>query len=137
MRVRGVGMSLNRDDLIKQINEASSVVLREKGYVSFVDVLMEMDKLSKEDYEAWRSRQFPYLERVITVNLAKLNYMLWKLHESAKKGGLRPSRTAYVSWGKGARIPLRFSNSGDPNIEEAYSTHFLKPKEGGLHRPRR
>jgi hypothetical protein len=137
MRVRGVGMSLNRNDLIKQMNEASSVVLREKGYICFVDVLIQMGKLGRENYEAWRFRLIPYLERVITVNLAKLNYMLRKLHENAKKGGLRPSRTAHVSWGKGARIPLRFSNSGDPNIEEAYSTHFLKPKEGGLHRPQR
>ena len=130
-------MSLNRNDLIKQMNEASSVVLREKGYICFVDVLIQMGKLGGENYEAWRFRLIPYLERVITVNLAKLNYMLRKLHESAKKGGLRTSRTAYVSWGKGARIPLRVSNSGDPNFEEAYSTHFLKPKEGGLHRPRR
>lgn len=121
-------MSLNRNSLIKKMSEASSVVLREKGYVSFVDVVIRMGKLSKEDYEAWRFRQVPYLERVITVNLPRINLMLRTLHQNAKKCGLRISKTAYKSWGKGARIPLRFSKSGDPNIEEAYSTHFLKPK---------
>ena len=75
MRVRGVRISLNRNDLIKKMNEASSVVLREKGYISFVDVLIWMDKLGKEDYEAWRFRQVPCLERVIKVNLLRINVM--------------------------------------------------------------
>ncbi len=55
-------MSLNRNDLIKQINEASLEVLREKGYICFVDILIHMGKLTKWewDYEAWRSRKVPY-----------------------------------------------------------------------------
>jgi hypothetical protein len=55
------------------MNETSSVVLREKGYICFVDVLIQMDKLSKEDYEAWRFRKVPCLERVIRVNLLRIN----------------------------------------------------------------
>ena len=121
--------SLNRHDLIKKMNEVSSEVLREKGYISFIDILIRMEKLTQNQYEDWRFRRVPYLERVITVNLPRLNLMLRTLHQNAKKGGLRPSKTVYVSWGKGRRTPLRFSKSGDPNIEEAYSTHFLRPKE--------
>lgn len=121
-------MSLNHDDLIKQMNEASGKVLREEGYICFVDILIRMGKLTKEDYEAWRSRKVPYLERVIKVNLKKLNHMLRTLHQNAKKGGLLASKTAYMSHGKGPKTTLRFSKSGDPNIEEAYSTHFYKPK---------
>ncbi len=121
--------NMNRDGLIKKMNEASSVVLREKGYISFVDVLISMGKLSKEDYEAWRFRKVPCLEPVIKVNLPRINLMLRTLHQNAKKGGLRASKTVYASWGKGPRIPLRSSKSADPRIEEAYSTHFLKPKE--------
>ena len=34
-------------------------------------------------------------------------------------------RTAYVSWGKGRRQPLRFSKYGDPRVEELFSTHYL------------
>ncbi len=119
---------MNRNDLIKKMDEASSEVLRETGYISFVDVLIRMGKLSKEDYEAWRFRRVPYLERVIVLNLPKINLMLRTLHQNAKKGGLHPSKTVYVSWGRGAKVPLRFSKSGDPHIEEAYLTHFLKPK---------
>jgi len=119
-------MSMNRIDLIKKMNEASSVVLREKGYISFVDILIQMDKLSREDYEAWRFRKVPCLERVIRVNLPRINLMLRTLHQNAKKGGVRASKTGDASWGKGTKIPLRFTKSGDPHIEEAYSTHFLK-----------
>ena len=50
-------MGLNRNDLIKKMNGTSSEALREKGYVSFVDILIRMDKLSKEDYEAWHFRR--------------------------------------------------------------------------------
>ena len=121
-------MSLNRNDLIKQMNEASEKVLREKGYICFVDILIRIGKLTTADYEAWRSRKVPYLERVIKVNLMKLNHMLKTLRQNAKKGGLLVSKAAYMSYGKGPRTPLRFSKSGDPNIEEAYSTHFYKPK---------
>jgi hypothetical protein len=123
-------MSLSRNDLIKKMNEASSELLREKGYIAFVDVLIRMGKLTKEDYEVWRFRRVPYLEQVIAVNLAKLNHMLRTLHQNAKKGGLRASQTAYLSWRKGQKTPLKFSKFGDPNIERAYSTHFLRPKEG-------
>ena len=122
-------MSLKRKDLIKQMNEASSVVLREKGYIGFVDVLIQMGKVTKEDYEAWRMGKVHCLEEVISVNLAKVNHMLRTFQRNCRKGNLRPSRTAYGSWGKGPKRPLRFSKSGDPNIEEAYSTHFLRPRE--------
>jgi len=122
-------MSLKRGDLIRKLNEASSELLREKGYISFVDVLIKTGKLKQEDYEDWRFGRIPYLEKVITVNLAKVSHMLRTLQENAKHGGLKPGKTAYMSWGKGPKRPLRFSKSGDPNIEQAYATHFIKPKE--------
>jgi hypothetical protein len=124
-------MSLNRNDLIKQMNEASGKVLREKGYISFVDILICIGKLTSEDYEAWRFRKVPYLERVIKVNLMKLNHMLRTLRRNARKGGLLASKTVYMSHGKGPKTLLKFSKSGDPNIEEAYSTHFYRAKPEG------
>jgi hypothetical protein len=119
-------MSANRSDLIGKMNEASSELLREKGYISFVDLLIRMEKLSQKDYEEWRQRRIPYLEKVIILNLAKIGVLLRALHANGRKGGLRPSVTVYLSWGKGKKDPLRFSKSGDPNIEKAYSTHFLR-----------
>jgi hypothetical protein len=31
--------------------------------------------------------------------------------------------------GKGQKTRLQFSKSGDPTIETAYATHFVKPKQ--------
>lgn len=43
----------------------------------------------------------------------------------AIKKNLKPSETVYKKWGKGNKIFLRFSKTGSPKIEEAYSTHFV------------
>jgi len=129
-------MSLNRADLIKLTNQASSQLLREQGYIGFVEVLLRMGKLTKDQYEAWRSGKLPCLEQAVAMNLATINHLLRTFQRNARKGGLRASKTAYVFWGKGAKIRLQFSKSGDPNIEEAYATHFLRPKEAGPSPPR-
>jgi hypothetical protein len=125
-------MSLNRDELVKRMNQASSELLREKGFISFVEILIRMGALTQERYESWRFGKVPCLEQAIAMNLAKINHLLRTFHRNARNGGLRASKTAYMSWGKGPKKPLRFSKSGNPDIEEAYATHFLWPKESGL-----
>jgi hypothetical protein len=108
------------------MNQATTELLREKGFVSFVDVLIRMGKLTKEDHDDWRRRRIPYLERVIRLNLSQLSHLLRTLRQNAVKGKLKPSMTVYVSWGKGCKQRLRFSKTGHPRIEEAYATHFVK-----------
>jgi hypothetical protein len=39
---------------------------------------------------------------------------------------LKPSVTVYKRKIKGRKIPLQFSKSGERNLEEAYSRHFVK-----------
>jgi hypothetical protein len=119
-------MTLNRQQILKKLSPITSTLLKGKGYISFVDVLMEMGYLSKEDYESWRSKKIPYLEKVIHVNLNKINFVLRSVQKYCRNGNLNPSKMVYKSWGKGPKKLLRFSKSGDPNIEEAYSTHFIR-----------
>ena len=129
-------MSLNRQELIKQTNLAATKLLSEKGYISVTQVLLEMGKLSKTDYENWRFRRVPYLEQVITLNLAKINIILRTVQKNAQNRHLKASPTVYTSWGKGPRQILQFSKSGAPQLERAYSTHFVKRKENtvqGIH----
>ncbi len=123
-------MSINCADLVRHMRETSAILLEEKGYVSFVEVLMRMGRLTKEDHDAWRFGRTPCLENVITLNLAKIGLLLRSFQQHARSLGLRSSKTAYLSWGKGPKRQLRFSKSGTPAIEEAYATHVLKPKEG-------
>ncbi len=73
---------MNRAELIARMNEVSIELLREKGYISFVDVLLRMGKLAKEDYEAWRLGTIPYLEQAIRLNLSQLKYMLHTLKDN-------------------------------------------------------
>lgn len=120
---------MNRNELVKSMSQAATELLHEKGYISFVELLMRMGTLSREDHEAWRNRKVCYLERVIKLNLAQMNHLLRNLQQNSEKGGLKASKTVYLSWGKGAKAALRFSKSGDPHLEAAYATHFLRAQK--------
>lgn len=116
---------MNRRELEKKVNGIAEGLRYEKGYVCPVDLLKELGYLSREDYENWRFGRIHYLEKVCMVNLPKLNLILRKLKAYADSRDLKPSWTAYKKWGKGKKIWLRFSKSGDENIERAYATHYV------------
>jgi len=60
---------MNRTELIRKARAAADQLLRDKGYISAVDVLLAMERLSKENYERWRFRQVPHLEKVLPGSL--------------------------------------------------------------------
>ena len=119
---------MNRQDLDKKLSPLTSQLLNEKGYICMIDVLLALGFLSKKDLESWRMKRIPYLERCIQVNLGKVSFVVKTVRKNCINGKLRESFTAYKSWGKGKKKTLRFSKSGDKNIERTYSTHYLKPK---------
>lgn len=84
-----------------------------------------MGRLSRKDYEGWRFGRVPYLERVIHGNLSKANRILRILRLHAHDLNLRPSSTAYMKWGKGPKTRLRFSKTGNPDVEAAYARCFI------------
>ena len=75
-------MSLIRRELSKKIAPIGSELLKEKGYISFVDVFIKLGYLSQEDYERWRMKKVPYLEKVIKTNLGKINFIMIKGNEA-------------------------------------------------------
>ena len=117
---------MNREDLNKKMSFLTSQLLSEKGYICMIDVFIGLGFLSQKDLESWRMKRIPYLERCIQVNLGKVSYIVKTVRRNCMNGKLRESYTAYKSWGKGKKKTLRFSKSGDKNIEKAYSTHYLK-----------
>ncbi|WBW95199.1 hypothetical protein [Oceanirhabdus sp. W0125-5] len=117
---------MNNDKLKKKVIAAVNRLINEKGYSAPVDVLMEIEVLSKKGYEDWRKGKVDYLERVCHTNLSKLSLIMKVLRNYAKENKLKNSKTVYMKWGKGAKQRLRFSKSGIRNIEEAYSTHYVK-----------
>ena len=117
-----------RDDkYYPKIVRAVEAILDQGGIVAPVDVFIRMELLSEADVESWRFGRVPYLEKVIRCNLGKTSRILRILRMHVHELNMIPSHTAYVKWGKGPRTPLRFSKTGDPNLEAAYSRHFLKP----------
>jgi len=111
---------------------AAARCLKAKGYISMVDVLTDMGKLTREDHERWRLRQVPYLEKVARGTLTQLDIIVRAVRAHSLNGGLKPSRTVYTSWGKGRRQPLRFTKTGNRFLEDAYSTHYLPQRGSSL-----
>ena len=116
---------MNNRDLEKTIKHIISELSDEKGYICSIDVLLGLNYLAKTDYEKWRNGQVEYLEKICQTNLGKLTTINKIIRQVATKMNLEPSLTVYNKFGKGPKQKLRFSKSGDFNIEKAYSTHFL------------
>lgn len=121
--------------MLARVRAAIAVVLRQKGYVSVVDVLVEMKRLTPAHLEDWRFGRIPYLERVVQGNLSKLSLIGREIRSVAQAQGLTPSVTVYRKGGKGPKRTIRFSKSGEPSVERAYATHWLS-KRGRAQPPR-
>ena len=93
-------MARNRQDLESARSTITSELLKEKGYICFVDVCMKLGYLSQSDYENWRLRRVSSLERVLTVNLSRINFIMKTVRRNSLNGHLKPSMTVYKSWGK-------------------------------------
>lgn len=123
-------------ELIEKVHSAVLCQCQRRGYAVPVDVLMEAGVLSKQKYEDWRFGRVDYLERVCTVNLRKLSFIMHQMRVYAEKAGLKPSYCYYKQWGAKKKngqghkpvIQLRFSKSGAPEIEKWYATHFVDSK---------
>jgi hypothetical protein len=114
-----------KDKLFTGVARAVAEAIATAGFVAPVDVLRRLGRLTKRDYEHWRFGRIPCLEHACVGNLAKLNRTLRILELHCRELDLIPSQTAYRKWGGGKRVPLRFSKSGDPNLEAAYSRHYV------------
>lgn len=120
---------MNRQELQKKVRHTVHQLVWEKGYASPLDLFLKMDKLSPKLVEEWRFGRIPYLERVANGSLGQLSFIMKEFRKTAQELELKESYTAYMSWGKGAKRPLRFSKSGDPQIERHYCTHYVKPRQ--------
>ena len=118
-----------KDKLYKPVTQAILEVLKRSDHVSPVEVLLQMDRITKKQYEDWRFKRIHYLERVTIGGLGKMNRILQILELHCRMMNLKSSQTIYHKWGKGGkRITLRFSKSGHPNLEAAYSRNYVTKK---------
>lgn len=124
------------DPMRPRIERAVAAILREGKVVAPVDVLIRMGMLERKHLDRWRRGQVPYLERVIHGSLSRLSRLLRILRWHAHDLKLVPTATAYRRLGKGPKSKLRFSKTGDRNVEAAYARHFVWPGKGPFHPPR-
>ena len=130
------GDTLTDKELIGKVHSAVYHQCQQRGYAAPVDVLMDVGVLPMQKYEDWRYGKVSYLEQVCTCNLRKLSFIMSQIRKYAKKSGLKPSFCCYKQWGTKKKngqgrkpvIPLRFSKSGNPDIERAYATHYVDAK---------
>ncbi|NLN04710.1 MAG: hypothetical protein GX166_07830 [Clostridiaceae bacterium] len=114
-------------EIVKKVWSSCESMLKEKNYISPVEILMRVGVLSDKDYRQWRYAKVPYLEIVCKANLRKMSLIMKELGNFARLNKLKPSHTVYAPWGsKSRKKVLRFSKSGNPNIEKHYSTHYVK-----------
>jgi Uncharacterized conserved protein len=117
----------NQRALENRVTSAAEAALAHHHYVSAIDVLTGTGLLSPAHLQEWRKGRIDFLERVIHTNLKKISLSMAIFRRWAQAKGLKPSETGYVRWGRGQKVELRFSKSGDPGIERSYRTHFVSP----------
>jgi hypothetical protein len=116
-----------KDPYYESVVKAVDILLQKKSFVSPLELFTQMGLLSSKTMEDWKHGRIPYLEKVIGCNLSKCNRILRILAMHAHDLNLKPSMTVYKQWSKSSRTFLRFSKTGDHNIEEAYARHFIVP----------
>lgn len=123
---------MNDQDLKIKVQSSLNHQLQTSGCATPIQTLLDLNILSKEDYERWRTGKVDYLERVCHTNLRKLTTISNAIREYAKDQKLKESYTVYKQWGtKNKNRKLRFSKSGNETIERKYATHYIRNKETG------
>ncbi|WP_017187336.1 hypothetical protein [Alkalibacillus haloalkaliphilus] len=121
---------MSKEKIEQNVYRHGKVLIQEKGYISPIDLLIKMERVTPKQVNDWRLKKIPNIESVTVGNLSKINHILKTLQKFAKEQNLKPSMTIYKSWGKGPKKTLQFSKKGNAYIEEVYSTHYVgvKPK---------
>jgi hypothetical protein len=119
----------------QRVERAAEAALAEQRYVSAIDVLLRLRWLVPPHLDQWRQGRAECLEQVMQVGLPKLSDAMRRFHAWARLRGLVPSETGYVARPRDRR-PLRFSLSGDAEIERAYRTHWVSPELSAAKRDR-
>ena len=117
-------------EIIGKVHNSMYQQIQKAGFAAPVQVLIDLGYLSASDYENWRFGRVQYLERVCRGNLRKLSFVMKQVRAYASKNNLKPSWTFYRQFGRKDKKPaikLRFTRSGNEDIERAYATHYISP----------
>lgn len=117
----------NRRKLDHRVRQVAEAALSGKQYVSAIDILVGIGWLASSNVEAWRQERIDCLERAVNANLSRISEAMHLFRSWATAKGLVPSEAGYVARQPGRRA-LRFSKSGEANVERWYRTHWISPE---------
>jgi hypothetical protein len=120
-------MNDNQKRQKQRVVQAAEEALYKQQYVSPIDVFLGMKLLQPVHVIDWRKGRIPYLEQVIQGNLSKISFYMKCFRAWANEKGLILSPTVYLARTRGAKRELRFSKTGNSEIERAYRTHYISP----------
>jgi hypothetical protein len=98
-------------------------------------VLLGIRWLDSNTAKRWRQGQVDCLQAAIQTSPSRIDAALQLLCSWATAKGLLPNETPYVAQTPGRQM-LRFSDSGDPAVEQQYRTHWLSPEVSEKQRAR-
>src|SRR5262245_35590311 len=116
-----------RRSLTDRVNEAAERALVAQQYVSMIDVLRGIGWLYPGVPREWQQGRLECLEAAMQIAPDRLLEAMKLLANWATAQGLVPSESGYVARTP-AREQLRFSRSGDPDIERRYRIHWVSPE---------
>lgn len=117
-------------DLEGRVARAAEAVLARQRYVSALDVLLAIGWLAPSHLAEWRQGRIECIEQALQAKPTRVAQAMRTLREWAQRQGLAPSEIAYTARTRDRR-PLRFSPSGDPEVERAHRTHWISPELTG------
>ena len=121
--------------LERRVADAAEAALAQQSYVSAIDVLLGLGWLAPSHLARWRQGRVDDLELTLQVDPSKLRLAMEGFGEWARDRGLEPSEADYLARTRDHR-PLRFSTSGDPELERSYRTHWVSPELSDRRRAR-
>jgi len=116
----------NRNKLAGRVTRAAEAALKARDHVTAIDILVGVGWLDVGSVDLWRQGRIDYLERPIQANLSRVSEAMKLFRSWAAARGLTPSETHYVMR-RPSRPALRFSKSGNPDVEKQYRTHWVSP----------
>ena len=110
-----------KDKYYPKVVFAVDAILKEKNKVKTTDVFKHLGILEDGKLKEWDNGKVPYLEKVLNGSLSKLSRILRILRFHVHDLNMKPRRNIM----KNGKRKLRYSKTGEPKLEEAYSLEFL------------
>jgi hypothetical protein len=125
----------NRLPLADRIAAAAESVLAARGSVSAIDVFGRLGWLYPGADRLWQTRRLECLEEAMQINPERIAEALAMLGAWASRNQLVASEAPYLDRTP-QRAELRFTRSGEPEIERAYRTQWTSAAPSDVGRER-